>query len=59
MPEAVDDHPVDLGRPGSVTGVTGVAVPLALCARSEALAHAIGVPPALLRRPAACAAGQL
>jgi hypothetical protein len=55
-----EEPPVDLGQPGSVTGATGAAVPLVLCARSAALAHAVGVPPALLRLPAACtAAGRL
>lgn len=55
-----DRRPVDLGRAGSVTGATGAAVPLALCARSETLARTVGASPILLRLPAICAAaGQL
>jgi hypothetical protein len=54
--EANDDRPVDLRRSGSAAGATGAAVPLALCARSAGLARAVGVPPELLRLPAACAA---
>ena len=59
-PPAGEDRPVDLRRSGSVATSTGVAVPLALCARSAALARALGLPPGVLRLPAACsAAGRL
>jgi hypothetical protein len=56
-PETADERPpVDLRRSGWVSDRTGAAVPLALCARSAGLARAIGLPPALLRLPAACGA---
>lgn len=55
-----EDRPVDLRRTGSVATSTGAAVPLALCARSASLARALGLPPGVLRLPAACsAAGRL
>lgn len=57
---AEKNRPVDLRRSGSVATSTGAAVPLALCARSAALARALGLPPGVLRLPAACsAAGRL
>lgn len=54
--QAANDRPTDLRRPGSVSGVTGAATPLALCARSAGLVRALGLPPATLRLPATCAA---
>lgn len=53
--QTADDQPTDLRRPGSVSNSTGVAIPLALCARSAGLARALGLPPDTLRLPAACA----
>jgi hypothetical protein len=58
--QAKEDRPVDLRRSGSVATSSGAAVPLALCARSAALARALDLPPGVLRLPAVCsAAGRL
>lgn len=58
--QAEENPSVDLRRSGSVATSSGAAVPLAMCARSAALARALDLPPGVLRLPAVCsAAGRL